>query len=299
MKRAVLVGLIGADIQMSKSPALHEREGALHGLDCRYELLDIAERGLPAYALPDLLAEEEARGFAGSNITHPCKQTVIQHLHRSLRRCRACSARSTRSCSGKESAIGHNTDWYGFYENFRRGLPDVPRHRAVLLGAGGAGVAVAHAAMKLGIERLAIFDQDIARSTKLAEDLNSRFSAERAFAITDVGEAMRTADGLIHATPTGMKNHPGLPIEESWLEPDHWVADIVYMPLVTELLALATQPWLPHLAGWRNDGVSGGGRFQAVLRHRTRRRTHEQPFHRTVQSLLIQAGEGGTGCRTS
>lgn len=136
---------------------------------------------------------------------------------------------------------GHNTDWYGFYENFRRGLPDVPRHRAVLLGAGGAGVAVAHAAMKLGIERLAIFDRDVARASKLAEDLNSRFFAERAFAITDVGEAMRTADGLIHATPTGMKNHPGLPIEESWLEPRHWIADIVYMPLVTELLALATR----------------------------------------------------------
>ncbi len=80
MKRPVLVGLIGADIQMSKSPALHQREGALQGLDYRYELLDLAERGLPPTALPNLLAEEEARGFAGSNITHPCKQTVIEYL---------------------------------------------------------------------------------------------------------------------------------------------------------------------------------------------------------------------------
>ena len=83
--------------------------------------------------------------------------------------------------------------------------------------------------------------EPVSRSHRLAEDLNSRFSAERAFAITDVGKAMRSADGLIHATPTGMKNHPGLPIEESWLEPRHWVADIVYMPLKTELLALATR----------------------------------------------------------
>jgi shikimate dehydrogenase len=240
MKRAVLVGLIGADIQMSKSPALHEREGALQGLDYRYELLDLAARGLPATALPDLLAEEEARGFAGSNITHPCKQTVIKYLTDLSDDARMLGAVNTVVFeNGKRT--GHNTDWYGFYENFQRGLPDVPRHRAVLLGAGGAGVAVAHAAMKLGIERLAIFDQDNARVRKLVEDLNTRFSAERAFAVTDVGEAMRTADGLIHATPTGMKNHPGLPIEESWLEPHHWVADIVYMPLVTELLALATR----------------------------------------------------------
>ncbi|WP_168266976.1 shikimate dehydrogenase [Rhizobium leguminosarum] len=240
MKRAVLVGLIGADIQTSKSPALHEREGVLQGLNYRYELLDLAERGLPATALPDLLAEEETRGFAGSNITHPCKQTVIPHLTDLSEDARMLGAVNTVVFKdGKRT--GHNTDWYGFYENFRRGLPDVPRRRAVLLGAGGAGVAVAHAAMKLGIERLSIFDQDASRAGRLAKDLNSRFSAERAFAITNVGEAMRSADGLIHATPTGMKNHPGLPIEESWLEPRHWVADIVYMPLVTELLALATR----------------------------------------------------------
>jgi len=240
MKRPVLVGLIGADIQMSKSPALHEREGALQGLDYRYELLDLAERGLPPTALPDLLAEEEARGFAGSNITHPCKQTVIEYITDLSDDARMLGAVNTVVFENGRRT-GHNTDWYGFYENFQRGLPDVPRHRAVLLGAGGAGVAVAHAAMKLGIERLSIFDQDVSRAGRLAEDLNSRFSAERAFSIIDVGEAMRTADGLIHATPTGMKNHAGLPIEESWLEPRHWVADIVYMPLVTELLALATR----------------------------------------------------------
>ena len=239
-KRAVLVGLIGADIQMSKSPALHEREGALQGLDYRYELLDLVERGLPATALPDLLAEEEASGFAGSIITHPCEQTVIPHLTDLSEDARMLGAVNTVVFKDGRRT-GHNTDWYGFYENFRRGLPDVPRHRAVLLGAGGAGVAVTHATMKLGIERLAIFDQDVSRADRLAEDLNSRFSAERAFAITDVGKAMRSADGLIHATPTGMKNHPGLPIEESWLEPRHWVADIVYMPLKTELLALATR----------------------------------------------------------
>lgn len=239
-QRKVLVGLIGAGIQASKSPALHEREGTLQGFDYRYELLDFTERGLPPSALPKLLAEQEARGFAGSNITHPCKQIVLEYLTDLSEDARMLGAVNTVVFEdGKRT--GHNTDWYGFYESFRRNLPDVPRQHAVLLGAGGAGVAVAHAAMKLGIKHLSIFDQDASRAERLAEDLNSRFSTERAFAITDVGKAMRTADGLIHATPTGMKNHPGLPIEESWLEPHHWVADIVYMPLVTELLALATR----------------------------------------------------------
>jgi shikimate dehydrogenase len=65
----------------------------------------------------------------------------------------------------------------------------------------------------------------------------------------DVGSALRSADGLIHATPTGMMSHPGLPIDPEWLLPRHWVADIVYMPLVTELLALAERRGCRTLRG--------------------------------------------------
>jgi shikimate dehydrogenase len=243
-----LVGLIGADIQMSKSPALHETEARHQGLDYRYELLDFAERGLPASALPDLLDEEEQRGFAGSNITHPCKQTVIAHLNRLSDDAEMLGAVNTVVFRNGER-IGHNTDWYGFYENFQRGLPDVAKSHAVLLGAGGAGVAVAHAAIKLGIERISIFDQDSKRAETLAGQLNDRFSRDCARATTDVGSALRSADGLIHATPTGMKSHPGLPIDAEWLLPRHWAADIVYMPLVTELLALAERKGCRTLRG--------------------------------------------------
>ena len=243
-----LVGLIGADIQMSKSPALHETEARHQGLDYRYELLDFAERGLPASALPDLLDEEEQRDFAGSNITHPCKQTVIAHLNRLSEDAEMLGAVNTVVFRNGER-IGHNTDWYGFYENFRRGLPAVAKSHAVLLGAGGAGVAVAHAAIKLGIERLSILDQDSKRAETLAGQLNDRFSRDCARATTDVGSDLRSADGLIHATPTGMRSHPGLPIEAEWLLPRHWVADIVYMPLVTELLALAERKGCRTLRG--------------------------------------------------
>ncbi|TIT89613.1 MAG: shikimate dehydrogenase, partial [Mesorhizobium sp.] len=208
MQKKFLVGLIGADIQMSKSPALHETEGRRQGLDYRYELLDFSERGLPASALPDLLDEAEQRGFAGSNITHPCKQTVIAHLSRLSEDAEMLGAVNTVVFRNGER-IGHNTDWYGFYENFQRGLPDVAKSHAVLLGAGGAGVAVAHAAIKLGIETLSIFDQDSKRAETLAQQLNDRFSRDCARATTDVGSALRSADGLIHATPTGMKSHPG------------------------------------------------------------------------------------------
>lgn len=259
--RMVQVGLIGADIQLSKTPALHEREGACQGLNYRYVLLDMAERNLTVSDLPALLAEEEAAGFAGSNITHPCKQAVIAHLDDLSDDARMLGAVNTVVFDGGRR-IGHNTDWYGFYESFRRGLADVPRRHAVLLGAGGAGVAVAHAAMKLDIEHLSVFDRDANRAQLLAQQLNARFGEDRASAVEDVGRALKDADGLIHASPTGMLSHPGLPIAQEWLEQRHWVADIVYMPLVTELLALAQKRGCRVLPGGGMTVFQAAGAFK-------------------------------------
>ncbi|WP_425277184.1 shikimate dehydrogenase [Agrobacterium tumefaciens] len=251
------VGLIGADIQLSKSPALHMREGAAHGLDYSYELVDVVARKLPESALPDLLNELESRGFAGTNITHPFKQAVLPHLHELSDDARMLGAVNTVVFKDGRR-IGHNTDWYGFYESFMRGLPDAKRDRALLVGAGGAGVAVAHAALKLGITHLDICDRDFSRAEHLAAELNARFGEGHAFAVKDPADSLPFADGLIHATPMGMPAHPGMPVKADLLEQRHWVADIVYMPLVTELLATAAQK------GCRT--LPGGGMtvFQAV-----------------------------------
>lgn len=256
-KRAVLVGLIGSDLKLSKTPALHEREGACHGLDYRYERVDIHERGLSADALPDLLGELEERGFSGTNITHPFKQAVLPLLDELSEDARMLGAVNTVVFRDGRR-MGHNTDWYGFYESFRQGLPDARRDHALLLGAGGAGVAVAHAALKLGVGRLDIFDRDGARAVQLAEDLNRRFDGKHAFPTDDLARSIAAADGLIHATPTGMNSHPGMPLDEALLQSRHWVADIVYMPLVTELLAAASRQGCRILPG------GGMTVFQAV-----------------------------------
>jgi shikimate dehydrogenase len=69
---------------------------------------------------------------------------------------------------------------------------------------------------------------------------------------------MGDADGLIHATPVGMLDHPGLPIDPALLTPRHWVAEIVYMPLETELMKVA------HARGCRTLDGGGMAVFQAV-----------------------------------
>ena len=252
-----LIGLIGSGIQASRSPALHEGEGRALGVQYVYRRIDLDQQGLGVDALPNLLTAAERMGFNGLNITHPCKQAVIPLLTNFSEDARAIGAVNTVILRGGKR-IGHNTDASGFAEAFRRGLPNVKRGHAVLLGAGGAGAAAGHAALGLGIERLTIFDVDQARAQRLAADLTARFGTERATAGTGLRDALADADGLIHATPTGMVQHPGLPLPGELLRPSLWVSEIVYFPLETELLRSARALGCQTLHG------GGMAVFQAV-----------------------------------
>jgi len=258
---AVLVGLIGQDIQNSRSPELHMQEGEAQDLRLIYRLIDLTQLGLGVDALPELLTAAERTGFTGLNITHPCKQLVIPHLHELSEDARALGAVNTVLFKdGKR--IGHNTDWSGFAEPFRRKMADVARDRVVQIGAGGAGSAVAHANMVLGAQQLTIFDIDPDRARRVAENLNSHFGGGRARVGTDLAGAMAEADGVVNATPIGMDGHPGMPLPADMLRPDLWVAEVIYFPLETELLRRA------RALGART--IDGGGMavFQAVAAFR-------------------------------
>jgi shikimate dehydrogenase len=254
---AILLGLIGAGIQASLTPALHELEGDAQGLRTIYKLIDLETLGLGAEALPDLLVAAERMGFSGLNITHPCKQAVVPLLDDISPEASALGAVNTVLLRGGKR-IGHNTDWWGFAENFRRGLPDVPLRHVVQFGAGGAGAAVARAALTLGVQGLAIFDVDCERTNALVARLGLEFGDTRVVAGTDIAAEVAIADGVINATPVGMAKYPGLPLPSELLRPDLWVAEIVYFPLETALLRAARS------VGCRTLDGGGMAVFQAV-----------------------------------
>jgi quinate/shikimate dehydrogenase (NAD+) len=240
------VGLIGAGIGASLSPALHEREARRQGLRYRYRLLELGDDDVG-----DLLDRARRAGLHGVNVTHPCKQTIVPHLDALSEDAAALQAVNTIVFADGR-ATGHNTDTTGFAEGFARGLDEVPREHVVLLGAGGAGTAVAYAALRLGVRRLAIVDVDAERAHACADQLGS----DRAV-VGDLDE-LADADGLIHATPTGMDAHPGMPLDEELLHPRLWVAEVVYRPLETELLRTA------RALGCRTLDGGGMAVFQAA-----------------------------------
>lgn len=235
MKPRILAGLIGAGIQASRTPALHEQEGDAQGLRYLYQLIDLEALQLNINALPDLLDAAELMHFTGLNITYPCKQAVLVLLDELSDEARGIGAVNTVVFKdGKR--IGHNTDCLGFAEGFRRNLHDVARERVVQMGAGGAGAAVAHALLAEGVQHLSIFDVDTARARDLVDNLAQRFGTGRAQVGNHLQNAMAEADGLVNTTPMGMAKLPGTPVPPALLRAELWVAEIVYFPLETELL---------------------------------------------------------------
>jgi shikimate dehydrogenase len=247
-------GLIGSGIQASRTPAMHMAEGRAQGFAYDYALIDTdATPG----ALADLVADAQARGFAGLNITHPYKQAVMPLLDDLDADAAALGAVNTVVFKDGRTK-GFNTDWSGFSESLQRGLPGAALGEVVQLGAGGAGSAVAYAILKRGAASLTIFDNDQDRARDLATRMAGIFPQARVTAGEDLAGAMARADGLVNCTPVGMAKYPGTPLPVELLSARLWVADVVYFPLETELLRVARE------LGCRT--VDGGGMavFQAV-----------------------------------
>lgn len=249
-KSSFLVGLIGSGIAASRTPPMHEAAADAAGIRYLYKKIDLTELKLGVEALPELLTAARRTGFDGLNVTHPCKQAILSLLDELSPDAEALGAVNTVVIRNGRMT-GHNTDWFGFAENFRRNMQGASLGRVVQFGAGGAGSAVAFALMKLGVQELTVVDVDVAKAQSVVDGLSPRFAEGRLRAGQDVAAAVASADGIVNATPIGMTKYPGTPLPTALLRPDLWVAEIVYFPLETALLREA------RALGCRT--VDGGG----------------------------------------
>ncbi|WP_207802440.1 shikimate dehydrogenase [Rhodovulum sp. BSW8] len=255
----ILLGLIGRGIARSRSPAMHMAEARAQGLTLLYRVLDMDAPPRRGLDLAGMLAAAEAAGFDGLNVTHPFKTEVTGLLDEVSKDARAVGAVNTVLLRDGRR-IGHNTDLWGFAESLRRGLADAPRGHVLLIGAGGAGGAVGYALARSGVARLSIHDSQPDRAEALADRLSDPGGGCAVRAIADPAALIRDdrPDGIVNATPMGMAGHPGMAVAPDLLCPEIWVADIVYVPLETPLLAAARR------AGCRVLPGAGMALFQAV-----------------------------------
>lgn len=248
-----LVGLVGEGIRHSLTPPMHLAEAAHLGLDYDYRVLDLLQLGLSPNATPDLILRARDEGYSALNVTFPCKQLVIpvlDELSSEAERLDAVNLVLFRD--GR--MIGHNTDWTGFRAAFEDGLGGAPRESVVQVGIGGAGAATAYALLSVGAQRLLLSDRDVERAERVARKYRAWFPDQHlsVSAVDDLAGPLSSADGVLNATPMGMAQHPGVSFDVMELSPGAWVADIVYVPIETELLRAA------RAAGHR---VLDGGRM--------------------------------------
>jgi shikimate dehydrogenase len=233
-----LLGLVGEGIGASLTPAMQEREGRVQGLDLAYRLIDATRRGFGVADLPEVIAWAQRLGYDGLNVTHPFKQAVVPLLDELSEDAADLGAVNTVVFRDGRS-LGRNTDWSGYGRAFRQVLPDAVEDRAVLVGAGGAGVAVGYGLLEQGAEHVWVLDSDRDRADACVVRLAKRFGDDRVSVASDLRSALDDAQGLVNATPVGMHGHPGMPVPGEAVHDGLWVSDVVYFPLETELVALA------------------------------------------------------------
>lgn len=269
------IGLIGSGITTSLSPALHTREALRLGIDDhRYDLIDLEPQADPALAVREAITA----GYTGFNVTHPFKQAIVNSIDELSDDARALGAVNTIAVRDGRS-IGYNTDHTGFRAALSRGLPDARLARVALIGAGGAGSAVAFALAAAGVTDLRICDVDRCRAEDLCERVarSAPGTIPTAFSPEDVGAVLGTCDGVVNASPIGMVRHLGTPFPVSALRSSLWLADIVYRPIRTEIVEAATAAGCPVLDGGRMLVAQAADTFAlltGIEPDRDRMRTH-------------------------
>lgn len=239
------VGLLGHGIGPSLTPAMHVREAERLGLGYEYEILDLIDE--PDVDLGVQLGRLEAAGFDATNVTHPFKQDVLAHVDEASDEVRRIGAANLVLLAGGRR-VAHNTDYAGFRAGLERFLGDRPRGTVLQVGAGGAGLATACALLDLGFTEVVVHDRSEPATQRLVErfaDGSGRLRSSEG----DLDGWLPRVEGVVHVTPTGMREHPGVALDVSLLPDDAWLAEVVYRPLETELVRQARARGLATLDG--------------------------------------------------
>jgi shikimate dehydrogenase len=237
MDRYLLAGVMGWPVMHSRSPLMHNHWFEKYGLKGRYVPLAIAPEGLAAAlrALPAL-------GFAGCNVTIPHKQQVLALVDEVHETARAMGAISCVTVRADGSLVGSNNDAFGFIRNLRHQQPTWRPEAgpAVVIGAGGGARAVCYGLLSEGVREIRLVNRTLGRAQEVAHELTQ--AAGPGITAWDWDQrhrALESAALLVNATSQGMVGQSALDLNLERLPRSATVADIVYIPLATPLLAAA------------------------------------------------------------
>jgi shikimate dehydrogenase len=230
MRRACVIGW---PVEHSRSPLIHRYWLKQYGLDGAYEKEAVKPEDLPAF-----LGGLAARGYAGANVTLPHKEAALRLATVADEAARTIGAANTLWLDEAGRLNASNTDAYGFMTNLNAVAPgwNEGRRPVMVLGAGGAGRAVLHGLLAERASRILLANRTSGRAQELADAFGPAVTVvdwrERDHALLGCGL-------LVNATSLGMTGKEALDLDLALLPSDAAVADLVYSPLETRLLAAA------------------------------------------------------------
>jgi len=234
-------GVIGHPIAHSKSPLIHGYWLEKHGIRGCYERYDI----LPEF-LEQGVSDLVEAGVRGFNVTIPHKIEIMKLCAELSDEARAIGAVNTVVVRNDGRLYGTNTDYFGFIENIRKAKPDFDFSygSAVVLGAGGASRAVIYGLKKAGVPNITIVNRTVSKAEALAHEFGCGFVTWET-----LPDILQSCHLLVNTTSLGMVGQGPLEINLSPLPDNCLVNDIVYAPLMTDLLKSAESRGLDFVTG--------------------------------------------------
>lgn len=265
-----LIGLIAKPIRHSKSPMMHNTAFEALGLDYAYLVFEVDNDNLE-----ESVRGLKALGVRGFNVSMPNKGPIMQYLDEILPAGELCQAVNT-VVNENGRLIGTSTDGLGFMMACEDNNMPIIGKKITLLGAGGAATAIAMQAGLDGVAEISIFNKDdefFFRAEENAAKLNAKTGCKaRAFRLEDTEALRREIQDsvmLINATSCGFAKQTGCcPIPDaSYLRPDLMVADVIYSPAETALLAMAKEVGCPNMNGIGMMLYQGAAAFKMWTGH--------------------------------
>lgn len=223
--------VMGFPVAQSRSPLIHGYWLKQHGIAGAYEKKEVRPEEFAAF-----IGGFPGNGYVGGNVTIPHKEAAYRGV---ARRDAAAEAIGAVNVIWLEDGrlVGGNSDTHGFIANLDEAAPgwDLPGTQALVLGAGGSARAATHALVGRGVAV-----HVVNRTRERADALALHFGARvRSHDYAELPQLLATADVLINCTSCGMSGKSPLDIDLAPLKRSAVVYDIVYLPLVTPLLAQA------------------------------------------------------------
>lgn len=238
----IKTGVIGHPIAHSKSPLIHNYWLKEHDIGGEYKAIDIATENLQT-GVQSLIDE----GYAGFNVTVPHKVAIMDLCDDISPIAQKIGAVNTVSIKNGK-LFGTNTDAYGFTQNIKENTTGwtFDAGKAVILGAGGAANAIIYALLQEGVPEIILTN----RTRDKADALRSLCPEKITVIDWDQrNDVLNDAHLIVNTTALGMRGKPALEVDISRAPKDALVTDIVYAPLMTDLLLSAKKHDLRYVTG--------------------------------------------------